>query len=139
MADGVTRTQERIDHGSGTGLGTPWNVIVLNDSHNTFDGVAVALSQVLPDVSFDQGMSFANRIHSTGRAVVWSGPPRGRGALLERSQEAGFDDGPAGPVERLSRSVARFSVPARSRLMFARWSSTIAAAAAPAKAITGHG
>ncbi len=55
------------------GLDSPWQVIVLNDDHNTFDGVAHALSAVLPGVSFEQGMSFANRIHSTGRAVVWSG------------------------------------------------------------------
>lgn len=55
------------------GLGAPWQVIVLNDDHNTFDGVAHALAAVLPGVSFEQGMSFANRIHSSGRAVVWSG------------------------------------------------------------------
>ena len=57
----------------GGGLDAPWQVIVLNDDHNTFDGVASALSSVLPGVSFDQGMAMANRIHSTGRAVVWSG------------------------------------------------------------------
>ena len=48
-------------------------MIVLNDDHNTFDGVAAALSSVLPGVGFEQGMAFANRIHSSGRAVVWSG------------------------------------------------------------------
>jgi ATP-dependent Clp protease adaptor protein ClpS len=69
----MTQTKERIDHGSGTGLGAPWNVVVLNDDHNTFDGVAAALAHVLPDVSFDQGLAFANRIHTTGRAVVWAG------------------------------------------------------------------
>jgi ATP-dependent Clp protease adaptor protein ClpS len=69
----MTKTEERIDHGTGTGLGAPLNVVVLNDSHNTFDGVAAALSAVLPDVSFDRGMTYANRIHSTGSAVVWSG------------------------------------------------------------------
>ena len=57
----------------GGGLDAPWRVIVLNDDHNTFDGVAFALSSVLPGVGFDQGMSYANRIHSSGRAVVWSG------------------------------------------------------------------
>jgi ATP-dependent Clp protease adaptor protein ClpS len=57
----------------GGGLDTPWQVIVLNDDHNTFDGVAYALAAVLPGIGFDQGMRFANRIHSTGRAVVWSG------------------------------------------------------------------
>jgi len=57
----------------GSGLGGEWNVIVLNDDHNTFEGVARALSQTLPGVSFDGGMAFANRIHSSGRAVVWTG------------------------------------------------------------------
>jgi len=32
-----------------------------------------ALSSVLPGVSFDRGMAYANRIHNTGQAVVWSG------------------------------------------------------------------
>ena len=66
-------TKERVDRGTGTGLGAPWNVIVLNDNHNTFQGVAFALSSTLPDVSYDKGMALANRIHNTGRAVVWSG------------------------------------------------------------------
>ena len=65
--------RERIDRGEGTGLGRPWNVIVLNDDHNTFQGVAFALSSVLPSVSYDRGMAFANRIHNVGLAVVWSG------------------------------------------------------------------
>jgi ATP-dependent Clp protease adaptor protein ClpS len=57
----------------GGGLDAPWQVIVLNDDHNTFDGVALALSSVLPGVGFEQGMSYANKIHTSGRAVVWSG------------------------------------------------------------------
>jgi len=48
-------------------------VIVLNDDHNTFQGVAFALSSVLPGVSYEKGMTFANRIHDTGQAIVWSG------------------------------------------------------------------
>ena len=48
-------------------------MIVLNDNHNTFQGVAYALSSVLPGVSYDKGMSFANRIHDSGQAIVWSG------------------------------------------------------------------
>jgi ATP-dependent Clp protease adaptor protein ClpS len=66
-------TKERVDRGTGTGLGAPWNVIVLNDDHNTFQGVAFALSATIPGVSYDQGMALANRIHNTGRAIVWSG------------------------------------------------------------------
>jgi ATP-dependent Clp protease adaptor protein ClpS len=65
--------KERLDQGTGTGLGAPWNVIVLNDNHNTFQGVASALASTIPDVSYDQGLRIADRIHSSGRAIVWSG------------------------------------------------------------------
>ncbi|MDQ2968853.1 MAG: ATP-dependent Clp protease adaptor ClpS [Actinomycetota bacterium] len=66
-------TKERIDCGTGTGHGAPWKVIVLNDNHNTFDGVASALSSTIPDVSYNKGLQLADRIHSSGRAIVWSG------------------------------------------------------------------
>jgi ATP-dependent Clp protease adaptor protein ClpS len=68
-----TETVERVSRGGGTGRGGGWKVIVLNDDHNTFEGVAFALASVLPGISYDQGMALANRIHSTGRAIVWSG------------------------------------------------------------------
>jgi ATP-dependent Clp protease adaptor protein ClpS len=48
-------------------------VIVLNDDHNTFQGVAFALASVLPGVSYEQGLDLANKIHNTGQAIVWSG------------------------------------------------------------------
>jgi ATP-dependent Clp protease adaptor protein ClpS len=67
------QTLERPDTGQGTGLGDPWRVVVLNDDHNTFEGVAFALSSVLPGVDYEKGMALANRIHSSGLAVVWSG------------------------------------------------------------------
>src|ERR671939_1143074 len=67
-----TKERPRIGDG-GRGSGDAWRVIVLNDNHNTFDGVAFALASVLPGVSFDQGMAFANKIHNTGQAIVWSG------------------------------------------------------------------
>ena len=65
--------KERVDRGTGTGLGAPWNVVVLNDDHNTFEGVAFALASTIPGVSYEQGMALATRIHNSGRAVVWSG------------------------------------------------------------------
>jgi ATP-dependent Clp protease adaptor protein ClpS len=67
------QTLERPDTGQGTGLGDPCRVIVLNDDHNTFEGVAFALSSFLPGIDYDKGMALANRIHNTGLAVVWSG------------------------------------------------------------------
>jgi ATP-dependent Clp protease adaptor protein ClpS len=69
----ATPTQKRPRAGRGGGAGDAWRVIVLNDNHNTFDGVAFALASVLPGVSFDQGMALANTIHNTGQAIVWSG------------------------------------------------------------------
>ena len=69
-----TPPRERISRGTGTGVSKPWRVIVRNDDHNTFQGVAFALSSVLPGISYDRGMDLANRIHNAGQAIVWSGP-----------------------------------------------------------------
>jgi ATP-dependent Clp protease adaptor protein ClpS len=66
------RERERTG-GPGGGLDDAWRVIVLNDDHNTFDGVAFALASVIPGVDFDRGMQLANRIHDSGQALVWSG------------------------------------------------------------------
>jgi ATP-dependent Clp protease adaptor protein ClpS len=69
----VTETIEEVRRGTGSGLDERWRVIVLNDSHNTFEGVAFALSSTLPGVSYERGMQLANRIHASGLAVVWTG------------------------------------------------------------------
>ncbi len=69
----TTPPRERLRRGAGSGLGGAWKVIVLNDDHNTFEGVAFALASVIPGMSYDQGMQLANRIHNTGQAIVWSG------------------------------------------------------------------
>jgi ATP-dependent Clp protease adaptor protein ClpS len=69
----LTPPRERTSKGGGTGLGKPWRVIVRNDDHNTFQGVAFALSSVIPGVGYDRGMELANRIHNSGQAIVWSG------------------------------------------------------------------
>jgi ATP-dependent Clp protease adaptor protein ClpS len=73
MAAMAPATKERQDTGTGTGLGAPWNVIVLNDDHNTFEGVAFALASTLPGTSYEKGLRIADTIHNSGRAVVWSG------------------------------------------------------------------
>ena len=68
-----TPTKERVRGDAGSGVGGAWRVIVLNDNHNTFDGVAFALADVIPGVTYDSGLRLANRIHETGQAIVWSG------------------------------------------------------------------
>ncbi len=68
-----TPTRTRRRSGAGGGLGGASRVIVLNDNHNTFEGVAFALAAVLPGVDYDGGLRFASRIHNAGQAIVWSG------------------------------------------------------------------
>jgi ATP-dependent Clp protease adaptor protein ClpS len=75
-------------------LGGPWRVIVLNDNHNTFDGVAQTLSRVLPGVSLDQGYAMADKIHNTGQAIVWSGPKETAELYWEQLNEAGLTMAP---------------------------------------------
>ena len=59
--------------GPDSGLGGNWNVIVVNDDHNTFDGVAQALAKNVPGFDLDKGYAMADRIHRSGLAIVWSG------------------------------------------------------------------
>jgi ATP-dependent Clp protease adapter protein ClpS len=49
-------------------------VVVLNDNHNTFEGVAAALARYVPGVDVAQGFKIAEAIHITGSACVWKGP-----------------------------------------------------------------
>jgi len=90
-------TKERVDRGTGSGLGAPWNVIVLNDDHNTFQGVAMALASTIPDLSYDQGLRIADRIHSSGRAIVWSGHKEAAELYWEQLREYGLT---MAPLER---------------------------------------
>ncbi len=75
-------------------LGDNWRVIVLNDDHNTFDGVAAALSRVLPGVTLDQGYAIADKIHNTGQAIVWAGPKEPAELYWEQLKEAGLTMAP---------------------------------------------
>ena len=72
-------------------------MIVRNDNHNTFEGVAQALARVLPGVSLDRGHQLADRIHSSGQAIVWSGPREPAEHYWEQLQAAGLT---MAPLER---------------------------------------
>ncbi len=93
-----TTTVERPrSSGPGSGLGGAWRVIVRNDDHNTFDHVAQTLSRVLPGVSLDQGHRFAESIHNTGQAIVWSGPQEPAEHYWAQLESAGLT---MAPLER---------------------------------------
>jgi ATP-dependent Clp protease adaptor protein ClpS len=59
--------------GPGSGLGGHWRVIVKNDDHNTFEHVARTLARYIPGVTVESGLAYADRIHHTGQAIVWTG------------------------------------------------------------------
>jgi ATP-dependent Clp protease adaptor protein ClpS len=90
----LTPPRERLDRGGGSRLGPSWHVIVLNDDHNTFEGVAAALAAVLPGISYDRGMAFANRIHHSGLAIVWSGHREQAELYWEQLRERGLTMAP---------------------------------------------
>ena len=70
----MTETIELARSGPpGSGLGDSWRVIVRNDDHNTFDHVARTLARFIPGVTLERGHVFANQIHSSGQAIVYSG------------------------------------------------------------------
>jgi ATP-dependent Clp protease adaptor protein ClpS len=93
VSEGATVEKPRVGDPR-SGLGDNWRVIVLNDDHNTFDGVASALARVLPGVSFDQGMAMANRIHNSGQAIVWAGPKEPAELYWEELSGAGLTMAP---------------------------------------------
>lgn len=80
--------------GTGGGLGDPVNIIVLNDNHNTFEGVARTLAQYLPGVDYERGMAFANEIHNRGRARVWRGDREAAELYWHQLQDAGLTMAP---------------------------------------------
>jgi ATP-dependent Clp protease adaptor protein ClpS len=80
--------------GPGSGTGGNWDVIVLNDDHNTFDHVAKTLARVVPGVTVDAGYGFADRIHNSGRAIVWTGPKEPAELYWEQLKAAGLTMAP---------------------------------------------
>jgi ATP-dependent Clp protease adaptor protein ClpS len=80
--------------GPGTGSGGAWRVIVLNDSHNTFDHVARTLARVIPNVSVEKGYRFADKIHNAGQAIVWSGEREPAELYWEQLNDAGLTMAP---------------------------------------------
>jgi ATP-dependent Clp protease adaptor protein ClpS len=86
--------RERLDIGGESGLGHPWLVIVLNDNHNTFEGVAFSLSSVLPGVDYEKGLKLADSIHHTGLAIVWSGHQEQAELYWEQLKDLGLTMAP---------------------------------------------
>ena len=80
--------------GPGTGMGGNWRVIVLNDNHNTFEGVATALARYVPGITLDKGHAIADQIHRTGQAIVWTGHRETAEHYWEQLRDAGLTMAP---------------------------------------------
>ena len=93
MAAGETIELPRTA-GPDDALGGNWRVIVLNDDHNTFDHVARTLSRTIPGVTIDQGYAIADRIHNSGRAIVWTGMKEPAELYWEMLRDAGLTMAP---------------------------------------------
>jgi ATP-dependent Clp protease adaptor protein ClpS len=91
---GATTVEKPRSVGPGSGLGGNWMVIVLNDDHNTFDHVATTLARVIPGMNIDNGYAIADRIHSSGRATVWTGPKETAELYWEQLSDAGLTMAP---------------------------------------------
>jgi ATP-dependent Clp protease adaptor protein ClpS len=96
VAGGQTVERPRTA-GPDSGLGGDWRVIVLNDDHNTFDHVARTLARTIPGVTLDSGYALADQIHTTGRAIVWSGMREPAELYWELLRDAGLT---MAPLER---------------------------------------
>jgi ATP-dependent Clp protease adaptor protein ClpS len=93
----TTTVEKPRAEGPGSDLGGEWRVIVRNDNHNTFDHVAQTLARVLPGVSLERGHRFADSIHNSGQAIVWSGPRELAEHYWEQLDSAGLT---LAPLER---------------------------------------
>ncbi|MGA2924391.1 MAG: ATP-dependent Clp protease adaptor ClpS [Solirubrobacteraceae bacterium] len=83
--------------GPGSAIGGLWRVVVLNDDFNTFDHVAETLARVLPGITLAEGYRFADRIHNTGCAIVWSGSREDAEAYWGQLDAAGLSMAPLEP------------------------------------------
>jgi ATP-dependent Clp protease adaptor protein ClpS len=91
---GTTTVERPRAAGPEEGVGGNWLVIVLNDNHNTFDHVAQTLARVIPGVSLDGGYNYADKIHNSGQAAVWTGPREPAELYWEQLNEAGLTMAP---------------------------------------------
>ena len=81
----------------GTGHDANAFVVVLNDHHNTFEGVAAAIARIVPGVDYSGGMALATQIHQLGRARVWAGPLEVAELYWEQLRDSGLT---MAPIER---------------------------------------
>ena len=71
---------------------------MLNDNHNTFQGVAFALSSTIPGVDYDKGCGSRTASTTPARAVVWSGHKEPAELYWEKLRGFGLTMAPLEPA-----------------------------------------
>ena len=69
-------------------------MIVRNDDHNTFDHVARTLARYIPGVTIERGHQIANKVHTAGLAIVYSGHREAAEHYWEQLKGAGLTRAP---------------------------------------------
>ena len=69
-------------------------MIVLNDNHNTYEGVAAALARYVPGITLDKGHAIPDQIHRTGQAIVWTAHREIADHYREQLRDAGLTMAP---------------------------------------------
>jgi ATP-dependent Clp protease adaptor protein ClpS len=90
----TTTVEDPRTAGPGYGLGGSWRVIVLNDDHNTFDGVASTLARYIPGITLDKGYAIADKIHRSGQSIVWTGHREAAEHYWEQLRDSGLTMAP---------------------------------------------
>ena len=72
MPAALQRPRKKKDTTDGTTRGMPWSTILFNCNCHSFDDVAKQLIKAIR-VSYERGMNIANTVHTSGKAVVYTG------------------------------------------------------------------
>ena len=107
MTSTLTPPRERDRRSTGSGTGDAWRVIVLNDNHNTFEGVAFALASTIPGIDYDKGMAARDQDRRDRPGDRLVGRPRARRALPLPARGPRPDDGPARAIDARRRHPSR--------------------------------
>ena len=68
----IHKPRKKKETTDGTTRGLPWSTLLFNCNCHSFDDVARQLMKAIR-VSYERGMEIANVVHSSGKAVVYTG------------------------------------------------------------------
>lgn len=71
--DVAVATRPETDSETRTRRVPPYNVILENDDHHTFEFVVAVLTKAL-GYSVERSLQLTLQAHTSGRAIVWTGP-----------------------------------------------------------------